>query len=70
MKPKREQAMVGIFVIVAGALLVVTVLVISGSMGRARIPITPTFPMPVAWSPARRCATPAARKSAAWNACA
>ena len=35
MKPKREQAMVGIFVIVAGALLVVTVLVISGSMGRA-----------------------------------
>jgi phospholipid/cholesterol/gamma-HCH transport system substrate-binding protein len=35
MKAKREQAIVGIFVIVASALLVVTILAVSGSMGRA-----------------------------------
>jgi phospholipid/cholesterol/gamma-HCH transport system substrate-binding protein len=33
MKPKREQAMVGIFVIIASALLVGTVLLVSGTMG-------------------------------------
>jgi phospholipid/cholesterol/gamma-HCH transport system substrate-binding protein len=35
MKPKREQALVGIFVIIASALLVITVLAVSGTMGHS-----------------------------------
>ena len=37
MESKREQALVGLFVLIAAGLLVVTVLLLSGTFGRGNI---------------------------------
>jgi phospholipid/cholesterol/gamma-HCH transport system substrate-binding protein len=43
MEPKREQALVGLFVLVAAALLIVTVLLLSGTFGRGNTPFRAYF---------------------------
>ena len=43
MESKREQALVGLFVLVAAGLLVVTVFLLSGTFGRGDIPYRAYF---------------------------
>jgi phospholipid/cholesterol/gamma-HCH transport system substrate-binding protein len=55
MQPKREQALVGLFVLIAVALLLATVFTVSGAFGRSTTKFHAYFPF--AGGLERRCAT-------------
>ncbi len=63
MDGKKEQAFVGLFVLVAVALLLVTIFSLTASSAARRRSTMPGSPSPAAWSRARRYATRAARKT-------
>jgi hypothetical protein len=64
MNPKSEQALVGLFVIVATAVLIGTVFAISGAFGRSTHTYRAFFPFAGVSSPARESVTPEVLKLA------
>jgi len=69
MESKREQAIVGLFVLVAAAVLVATVFALTGAFAGAAVTYRAIFRLPVDWNPERPCATQAAQKSAVSKNC-
>ena len=70
MEARREQAMVGLFVIVAAVVLVATVFGITGAFGRSgedRFMLI--FRSPADWNRAPRCATRVDRKLGGYRSC-
>ena len=62
MDGKREQAFVGLFVLIAVALLLVTIFSLTGFLSRTQPHSMPSSLSPAASSPARKYATRAARR--------
>ena len=60
MESKREQALVGLFVLVAAGLLIVTVFLLSGKLGRGNIPYRAYFKNAGGLAPGTKCAMPEA----------
>jgi len=68
MQSKREQVLVGLFVLIAVAVLFGTVFAMSGAYGQSTTKFSCVFPFAGGLNPARPCATRVDRKSAALTA--